>query len=271
MVDDGKDLWVCCRLLMFCFDIVGNQLLFSKVHRHSALSLSLSHSRPLWSNKKDSMFGIKSPARLFVLLNSFAAVHAFSVWPITQAPQSSIQHVARPPRSFAVLHATANTKLHGSSHYKNAISSELEKHQSTAAASSGYYSYWNVKKSFFMTFGLVATVAISALSFPVASMAGTSSGTDTGGASVGANAKITTGGASTSQSGRTIAITRGVNLDFSDFHGQNLNGVAFQQSIVRNANFRNANLVGASFFDATVDGSDFENAYVYIHYHVCDM
>lgn len=81
-----------------------------------------------------------------------------------------------------------------------------------------------------------------------------------GGASVGANAKITTGGASTLQSGRTIAITRGVNLDNSDFSNQNLKGVAFQQSIVRDTNFKGANLVGASFFDATVDGSDFENA-----------
>lgn len=81
-----------------------------------------------------------------------------------------------------------------------------------------------------------------------------------GGASVGANAKITTGGASTLQSGRTIAITRGVNLDRSDFNGQNLKGVAFQQSIVRDTNFKDCNLVGSSFFDATVDGSNFENA-----------
>jgi hypothetical protein len=81
-----------------------------------------------------------------------------------------------------------------------------------------------------------------------------------GGASSSANAKITTGGASTLQSGRTITITRGVNLDGSDFGGQNLRGVAFQQSIVRDANFKDSNLVGASFFDATLDGSDFENA-----------
>jgi uncharacterized protein YjbI with pentapeptide repeats len=80
------------------------------------------------------------------------------------------------------------------------------------------------------------------------------------GASSMANAKITTGGASTLQSGRTIAITRGVNLDNSDFSNQNLKGVAFQQSIVRDANFENCNLVGASFFDATVDGSNFQNA-----------
>ena len=81
-----------------------------------------------------------------------------------------------------------------------------------------------------------------------------------GGATNVANSKITTGGASTLQSGRTITITRGVNLDQSDFSNQNLKGVAFQQSVVRNANFKNANLFGASFFDATLDGSNFENA-----------
>lgn len=72
--------------------------------------------------------------------------------------------------------------------------------------------------------------------------------------------KIQKGGASTLQSGRTISITRGVNLDRSDFAGQNLKGVAFQQSIVRDANFAKSNLVGASFFDATLDGSNFEDA-----------
>jgi hypothetical protein len=78
----------------------------------------------------------------------------------------------------------------------------------------------------------------------------------------GSNAKLLTGGASTLQSGRTISITRGVNLDNADFANQNLKGVAFQQSIVRDADFRNSNLQGASFFDATLDGSNFENAYV---------
>ena len=76
----------------------------------------------------------------------------------------------------------------------------------------------------------------------------------------GSNAKLMTGGASTLQSGRTISITRGVNLDGSDFSNQNLKGVAFQQSIVRDTDFSNSNLQGASFFDATLDGSNFENA-----------
>jgi uncharacterized protein YjbI with pentapeptide repeats len=80
------------------------------------------------------------------------------------------------------------------------------------------------------------------------------------GASSAANAKLTTGGASTLQSGRTISITRGVNLDGSNFRGQNLKGVAFQQSVVRDADFSNTNLVGASFFDATVDGSNFNDS-----------
>eukprot|EP00558_Chaetoceros_sp_UNC1202_P004615 CAMPEP_0197238924 /NCGR_PEP_ID=MMETSP1429-20130617/5422_1 /TAXON_ID=49237 /ORGANISM="Chaetoceros sp., Strain UNC1202" /LENGTH=257 /DNA_ID=CAMNT_0042698211 /DNA_START=98 /DNA_END=872 /DNA_ORIENTATION=+ len=83
---------------------------------------------------------------------------------------------------------------------------------------------------------------------------------DSGGANNVANSKIATGGASTLQSGRTITITRGVNLDGSDFSNQNLKGVAFQQSVVRGASFKNSNLFGASFFDATLDLSDFENA-----------
>ena len=95
----------------------------------------------------------------------------------------------------------------------------------------------------------VSAVVAASLSFnsPLPAWA---SGAD--GASSSANAKITTGGASTLQSGRTIAITRGVNLDNSDFSGQNLKGVAFQQSIVRDTNFKGSNLVGASFFDATL-------------------
>eukprot|EP00591_Stephanopyxis_turris_P004313 CAMPEP_0195520486 /NCGR_PEP_ID=MMETSP0794_2-20130614/17008_1 /TAXON_ID=515487 /ORGANISM="Stephanopyxis turris, Strain CCMP 815" /LENGTH=190 /DNA_ID=CAMNT_0040649857 /DNA_START=199 /DNA_END=771 /DNA_ORIENTATION=+ len=103
------------------------------------------------------------------------------------------------------------------------------------------------------------TIFSSVLSTPTPSNIAFAAG-DGGGAQIGANAKITTGGASTLQSGRTIAITRGVNLDRSDFKGQDLKGVAFQQSIVRDSDFRGANLVGSSFFDATVDGSDFTGA-----------
>lgn len=57
------------------------------------------------------------------------------------------------------------------------------------------------------------------------------------------NTKIRKGGASTLQQGISKSITRGVNLDETDFSGQNLRGVAFQQSIVRNANFKGCNLV----------------------------
>lgn len=103
-----------------------------------------------------------------------------------------------------------------------------------------------------LTLGLV-----TALSFNEPVWAATS---PDAGATSSANAKITTGGASTLQSGRTIAITRGVNLNNSDFSNQNLKGVAFQQSIVRDTNFQGCNLVGASFFDATLDGSNFQDA-----------
>lgn len=106
------------------------------------------------------------------------------------------------------------------------------------------------------TTALIATLFFSVASGHSAYAAET---TDPG-ASSAANAKLITGGASTLQSGRTISITRGVNLDRSNFANQNLKGVAFQQSVVRDADFSNANLVGASFFDATLDGSNFEGA-----------
>lgn len=97
---------------------------------------------------------------------------------------------------------------------------------------------------------ILGTVSMSTPSYAIAD----SGANDT------SNTKIKRGGASTLQQGITKAITRGVNLDGSDFHGQNLKGVAFQQSIVRDVNFRDTNLYSASFFDATMDGSDFENA-----------
>lgn len=101
-----------------------------------------------------------------------------------------------------------------------------------------------------------AIVLVSSLSFSVPAYAVENGG----GATAAANAKITTGGASTLQSGRTIAITRGVNLDRSDFSNQNLKGVAFQQSIIRDSSFKGSNLFGSSFFDATLDGTNFEDA-----------
>uniref|UniRef100_A0A7S3W911 Pentapeptide repeat-containing protein n=1 Tax=Strombidinopsis acuminata TaxID=141414 RepID=A0A7S3W911_9SPIT len=72
--------------------------------------------------------------------------------------------------------------------------------------------------------------------------------------------KIQGGGASTLQSGRRITITRGVNLDNTDWQGENLKGVAFQQSVVRSANFERANLFTASFFDADLSNSNFKDA-----------
>jgi len=74
------------------------------------------------------------------------------------------------------------------------------------------------------------------------------------------NSKIQGGGASTLQGGRRIVITRGVNLDNSNWKGEDLRGVAFQQSVVRNANFEGANLKTASFFDADLTGSNMRNA-----------
>ena len=113
-----------------------------------------------------------------------------------------------------------------------------------------------------MTVLLVGALSLGTPAFATTTTTTTSvdSVADTGGASSGANAKITKGGASTLQSGRTISITRGVNLDRQDFSYQNLKGVAFQQCIVRDASFKGSNLVGSSFFDATVDGTDFEDA-----------
>lgn len=74
------------------------------------------------------------------------------------------------------------------------------------------------------------------------------------------SAKISGGGASTLQSGRVIAITRGVNLDNTDWEKKNLKGVAFQQSVLRGCNFKLANLFSASFFDADLSGSSFKGA-----------
>merc|ERR1712046_99037 len=42
--------------------------------------------------------------------------------------------------------------------------------------------------------------------------------------------------------------------------GEDLKGVAFQQSVVRSANFKKANLRTASFFDADLSNSQFQDA-----------
>ena len=125
--------------------------------------------------------------------------------------------------------------------------------KSESGASSCPTTHWqNLGRAAAVTLGLVTTLSFNELVWAATS--------PDAGATSSANAKITTGGASTLQSGRTIAITRGVNLDNSDFSKQNLKGVAFQQSIVRDSNFQGSNLVGASFFDATLDGSNFQDA-----------
>eukprot|EP01036_Dinobryon_divergens_P023518 gene23518-31869_t len=103
----------------------------------------------------------------------------------------------------------------------------------------------------------ILSVAFVLLTIPSVSIA---AGNPDLGANDTSNTKILKGGASTLQQGIAKSITRGVNLDGSDFSGQNLKGVAFQQSIVRDASFKGSNLYSASFFDATCDGSDFENA-----------
>ena len=81
-----------------------------------------------------------------------------------------------------------------------------------------------------------------------------------GGAEKLENSKIQGGGASTLQGGRRITITRGVNLDGTNWKGEDLRGVAFQQSVVRSANFEGANLKTTSFFDADLSNSNFKDS-----------
>lgn len=73
--------------------------------------------------------------------------------------------------------------------------------------------------------------------------------------------KVRAGGASTSGGlGTRKIITRGINLEKANYSGQDLSGVSFQQSIVREANFTDAKLVGTSFFDADLAGTNFTGA-----------
>uniref|UniRef100_A0A7R9W9U9 Pentapeptide repeat protein n=1 Tax=Pseudictyota dubia TaxID=2749911 RepID=A0A7R9W9U9_9STRA len=176
-------------------------------------------------------------AALLFLVASLAEAAAFShsfIQP--NNPSSQIYSGVAPRIVHEKNHRVMRTSLSMKSIQKDALVSKAK----------------NVAISAFAAASVAAAVAFS----PVTTTAAFADS----GAETAANAKITTGGASTLQSGRTIAITRGVNLDGSNFGGQNLRGVAFQQSIVRDANFKGSNLVGASFFDATVDGSDFEGA-----------
>lgn len=153
-------------------------------------------------------------------------------------------------RSFNPLSGVVLIAAIGSVNGFSSVTTPTDKTTTRLNASSERTAEWQSV----LTVGAAAFAVASALSFTEPAFA-----VDQGATSAG-NAKITTGGASTLQSGRTIAITRGVNLDNSNFGGQNLKGVAFQQSIVRDTNFKGTNLVGSSFFDATLDGSNFEDA-----------
>jgi len=97
---------------------------------------------------------------------------------------------------------------------------------------------------------MLAAMLSASLSAPVLADDATTSG----------DFKIQGGGASTLQSGRRITITRGVNLDNTNWEGEDLKGVAFQQSVVRSANFQRAKLATASFFDADLANSNFKDA-----------
>ena len=72
--------------------------------------------------------------------------------------------------------------------------------------------------------------------------------------------KVPGGAASTQQTGAKKTLTRGVSLIGADFAQGDFEGVSFQQSILRQANFEGANLANASFFDADLAGVNFKGS-----------
>lgn len=76
--------------------------------------------------------------------------------------------------------------------------------------------------------------------------------------------KVAGGSASTNGKGSMRSViknlTRGVNLEGADFSKGEYEGVSFQQSILRQANFSGSMLSSASFFDADLSGADLSGA-----------
>jgi hypothetical protein len=76
--------------------------------------------------------------------------------------------------------------------------------------------------------------------------------------------KVSGGAASTAGSNTLKSViktvTRGVNLEGADFSGQELEGVSFQQSILRQSDFSGSKLRASSFFDADLSGANLSNA-----------
>ncbi|CAM9105640.1 unnamed protein product [Laminaria digitata] len=74
------------------------------------------------------------------------------------------------------------------------------------------------------------------------------------------DSKLSVGAASTGDKGARKTVTRGVNIENADYHGKDLSGVSFQQSLVRGTNFKDAKLMAAGFFDADLSNCSFESA-----------
>ncbi|KAG5176733.1 hypothetical protein JKP88DRAFT_202926 [Tribonema minus] len=107
-------------------------------------------------------------------------------------------------------------------------------------------------------FVAAAMVAASVL-FPVAPGFAMQPAAKEGASSV-SDTKMLSGAASTLDTGSRKIITRGVNLENADFHGKDMSGVSFQQSLVRGTNFASSKLIGSGFFDADLSNCDFTNA-----------